>query len=765
MEVNNKTIGIVITTYNRPDLLKETFNSLNTTIIPNGYGMKIVIIDDFSQESETLRLISEYVPFDNNIEVMKIMNRVNCQMYGNLRTAFDLLVNDSNCEILCNLDSDVLLKPFWLLKLMKLHEKFPERMVSGFNASVHLNDKTSNIVDGYVFKMAAGGINLLFSKTSYYKYVRPSFDSKLQWDWKCCDIHYKENKLLIPVAYPSVVQHTGLVSTLGKPAKEAAFAHDFDLPDPEFSNDAIQELHKKADKLNVKHYNMDVIILSWAKNKMFRGITQKAIDTLISSEPNLSFNIIVVESNKNEPEYQLKSNNDINQTAVKTIYYNHEKFIYNKACNMALDMCFSDYVAVCNNDLSFTENWATEIIRQMQIGGYGSACPIAPQFRRQLEFENATKPIEGYRITKEFGGWCFVLSKNSLLKIGGKFCEDVDFWYSDNVVVDQLINVKIRHALIPTSKVYHVESKTLYSLKPLEIAMLTTDQTIRYDTVKQKIYSGKTINGGQNVLKSNNNVNTEIYSNEYFTQKHKCDKSTGKKYFKHSGNIGDVIYSLPTVKMLSNEAVICLNIDKESQSKIGSSMPIEYVEALKPLLLAQPYISEVCIYQEEIHKIDYDLDLFREGFYELEDKNIAKAHLRAFNLPLEAINERWLFVDSAPIPDINIIALTNRTPRYHSPSGLGWMNFFQRYQVKQVGFIGLVSEYQVFKKNFGRDILFVPTGDFLQVASYIAKCECYIGNASVCYAIAEGLKHKNIILEVDPNANTVWFDRMGVTHF
>jgi hypothetical protein len=217
--------------------------------------------------------------------------------------------------------------------------------------------------------------------------------------------------------------------------------------------------------------------------------------------------------------------------------------------------------------------------------------------------------------------------------------------------------------------------------------------------------------------------------------------------------------------MLSSEAVICLNVDKESQLLIGSSMPIEYVNLVKPFLMAQPVISEVCIYQKEVHKIDYDLDLFRKGFYELEDKNIAKAHLRAFDLPLEAINEQWLFMNTVHVPDINIIALANRTPRYHSPSGMGWFNFFQRYHESKVGFIGLQSEYSEFVKNFGRKVSYVPTNDLLQVAQYIAWCECFIGNASVCYAIAEGLKHKNITLEVDPNADTVRFERMGVNHF
>jgi hypothetical protein len=43
---------------------------------------------------------------------------------------------------------------------------------------------------------------------------------------------------------------------------------------------------------------MDLILMSFAKNKQLWDVTQHAIDTAIASEPEGFFNIIVVESNK-----------------------------------------------------------------------------------------------------------------------------------------------------------------------------------------------------------------------------------------------------------------------------------------------------------------------------------------------------------------------------------------------------------------------------------------------------------------------------------
>ncbi len=115
-----------------------------------------------------------------------------------------------------NIDSDVLLKPFWLLAELRLLRKFPDRVISGFNFKPQcVEEKNRFYAKGYVLRIFMGGINFLFSKDTYYKYVKNAFDNKLQWDWKVCDNQFKDGKLLVTTC-PSVIQHNIDVSDKNK---------------------------------------------------------------------------------------------------------------------------------------------------------------------------------------------------------------------------------------------------------------------------------------------------------------------------------------------------------------------------------------------------------------------------------------------------------------------------------------------------------------------------------------------------------------------
>ena len=76
------------------------------------------------------------------------------------------------------------------------------------------------------------------------------------------------------------------------------------------------------------------------------------------------------------------------------------------------------------------------------------------------------------------------------------------------------------------------------------------------------------------------------------------------KTFLHWGNVGDIIYSLCSVKELAkpDKACMLLEIDHPAGYVHGVSHPLKdicmnraYAEGLMPLLLQQPYIGEVRI--------------------------------------------------------------------------------------------------------------------------------------------------------------------------
>ena len=224
-------------------------------------------------------------------------------------------------------------------------------------------------------------------------------------------------------------------------------------------------------------------------------------------------------------------------------------------------------------------------------------------------------------------------------------------------------------------------------------------------------------------------------------------------YFKHSGNIGDIIYSLPAVLELSKngKAHLLLNINRKgsylSYHPLGDLMLNQkMLDMLRPLLLYQPQIETCEIYNGE--KIDYDLDLFRSYPLLLDRGNISRWYFWLFAIS-PSLNTPWLVApkENSSINDFIIVA---RSHRYRNP-GISY-NFLNAYH--KVLFIGILEEYEDMKKAIPK-LEYRPVNDFLEMASLINSCKLFIGNQSFPFALAEGLK-VNRLLEVyykDPNVS------------
>lgn len=224
------------------------------------------------------------------------------------------------------------------------------------------------------------------------------------------------------------------------------------------------------------------------------------------------------------------------------------------------------------------------------------------------------------------------------------------------------------------------------------------------------------------------------------------------KTFKRSGDIGDIIYSMPTIRALGG-GVVYLNPGKKLKSPINgiptkrftSEVPINL---LRPLLESQDYIHGVRVWDYE--DVDYDLDQFRNRGMRFSKTNLAAAHLHIFNLDTELINDRWLF-NIGTITIQNKSVVIHRSPRYHNPNFE--KNEWPRYLDEHRGdilFVGIPSEYDDFVRRFGcSDIPFHQVKDLLELAEMINGSKLFIGNQSAPFAIAEGL-HANSILERCP---------------
>lgn len=200
---------------------------------------------------------------------------------------------------------------------------------------------------------------------------------------------------------------------------------------------------------------IDIIILSYAKNDELKKLTEQTIDTCFKSEnpSSIKFNIVVIESNNSINPYQFKN--------TKTIYPN-DKFGFNRYLNIGIKNTESEFICLCNNDLIFHKNWASEILATMRDDiELLSASTFCPSMHKDGEYKMNTGSIAGYE--KLFSGWCFLIKRTLLDKIG-LFDENFEFWYADADYLKTLKEHGIKNKLITSSLVTHlnaVTSKTL----------------------------------------------------------------------------------------------------------------------------------------------------------------------------------------------------------------------------------------------------------------------------------------------------------------
>lgn len=222
---------------------------------------------------------------------------------------------------------------------------------------------------------------------------------------------------------------------------------------------------------------------------------------------------------------------------------------------------------------------------------------------------------------------------------------------------------------------------------------------------------------------------------------------------KHSGNCGDVIWAVPTVRALSSEqdasASLFLMTNVLADYYKGATHPCgkfrmteRVANALTPLLKAQPYLKDVKVWEKE--PIDVDLDLFRNTGVKMDRGNIGRWYGYAFDVQLD-LGKPWLFVE--PDNSFNGKLVIARSQRYHGEKL--WYKDLEKY--KPI-FVGLPEEYAEFSQLC--QCTYVETKDFLELARIIAGCKAFVGNQSCPFAIAEGLKVPRA-LEVCPWAQNV----------
>jgi GT2 family glycosyltransferase len=216
---------------------------------------------------------------------------------------------------------------------------------------------------------------------------------------------------------------------------------------------------------------ISTIIISYAKTPDLKKLTEQAIESLRQSEDQHTFEIIVVES----------GNVDRYDNADKTIRPTGT-LNYNSYCNQGAEHATARLIGFFNNDLIFHKGWAEAIVDAFNTNeDLSSASPWCRRSHPDLGIEKNTGLHWGYTIRNHIAGWAILAKRSALQTIGGSLPENVSFWYSDNAYADTLKAHGLHHALVSSSHVMHLESKTLETESKAKQHALTYGQKDAYN--------------------------------------------------------------------------------------------------------------------------------------------------------------------------------------------------------------------------------------------------------------------------------------------
>jgi len=252
--------------------------------------------------------------------------------------------------------------------------------------------------------------------------------------------------------------------------------------------------------------------------------------------------------------------------------------------------------------------------------------------------------------------------------------------------------------------------------------------------------------------------------------------------YKHSGTLGDLIYSLSVVKkMANNDAMflVAINNIEHCVSQYGyrsdevdpahrGRFTVQDFELLLPLLKRQSYIETVGQWHQGDPEPDVDLDRFRGVLFRGFEGNYVEAYHRTFGLPfmMSDYDTPWLEADANSVARIVI----SRTARYRCPNGDAiWQSLInQPGAVDSSIFVGTDAEYVDFCRVTGKDIPHHKINNFLELANIVAGAELVMANQNFVFSLAMGLGRPAVLetIKIKPlQQNECFFWRKNVQYF
>jgi hypothetical protein len=229
--------------------------------------------------------------------------------------------------------------------------------------------------------------------------------------------------------------------------------------------------------------------------------------------------------------------------------------------------------------------------------------------------------------------------------------------------------------------------------------------------------------------------------------------------FRHSGKLGDIIYSLPAVRALGGGVFY---VDPVTQYFEKPPLGKEAAQEMIELLETQDYIHRGALYEGE--PVSCNLDRFRERavpihFFNIFKRESDKMAERLFgsivkeirkkfipDLPVEIAQLHWEIAGLPGKADIDTPWITGICPQPEAEivisktvrhgGSLDWAGL-QKYADRSI-FVGLEEEWSIFRRAYF-DVRFYRVRSLLGFAQVVAGAKLYVGNQSFGLALADAM--------------------------
>jgi len=232
-----------------------------------------------------------------------------------------------------------------------------------------------------------------------------------------------------------------------------------------------------------------------------------------------------------------------------------------------------------------------------------------------------------------------------------------------------------------------------------------------------------------------------------------------KNTFLHSGNAGDCVAAIPTMrqfyKLTGIKPILYLRKGVEAFYYEGAIHPVKnanganvmlndsMVNMLMPLLKAQPFFEDVrsCERDDEVD-IGWDCDMIRETNVGMPALSINRWYFYIFPDMACDLSENWLEIPDTDKDLAKGKILITRTERYTQENRD--YSFLKPYEDDCI-FSGTMREYNNFCMSFDLNIKKLVVDNFLTLAQAIKQCKFHISNQTMAYQISQGIHHPSIL--------------------